>query len=341
MDDQKLLSTTLHEVGNEELDVDTGLLSYLRTELSEKIDYEIAPKPLTGGRDSRIYQYKLQGEQPSVLRILRPTRDADELLYLQTVYQTLSHHGITVPSIHSVCEDKSILGGSFAVMDLLSGTTLSTQEPETQAKVLGESMAKMHNSKVKPIVDELKESGMPDERFLAPALLKNFLNVLEKNYPWTSEHVSWLRKRVAVSGDELSIIHGDYHAGNLMFEEGSVTGVLDWEFFIADPAIDLAHITNLCLIFSRHFSKDIPLNFFEQYLGKILKTYSKTRPVNHERIRIYRVAELLKLLCFADKIPEQLQSPEAQRDCVEFIENATGIPLMFKRSATNLEIARP
>ena len=199
----------------------------------------------------------------------------------------------------------------------------------------------MHNSKVKPIVDELKESGMPDERFLAPALLKNFLNVLEKNYPWTSEHVSWLRKRVAVSGDELSIIHGDYHAGNLMFEEGSVTGVLDWEFFIADPAIDLAHITNLCLIFSRHFLKDIPLNFFEQYLGKILKTYSKTRPVNHERIRIYRVAELLKLLCFADKIPEQLQSPEAQRDYVEFIKNATGIPLMFKHSAENLEIARP
>ena len=59
MDDQKLLSTTLHEVGNEELDVDTGLLSYLRTELSENIDYDIAPKPLKGGKDSRIYQYKL------------------------------------------------------------------------------------------------------------------------------------------------------------------------------------------------------------------------------------------------------------------------------------------
>ena len=35
MNDQKLLSTTVHEVGNEELDVDAGLLSYLRTELSE------------------------------------------------------------------------------------------------------------------------------------------------------------------------------------------------------------------------------------------------------------------------------------------------------------------
>ena len=28
------------------------------------------------------------------------------------------------------------------------------------------------------------------------------------------------------------MVHGDYHPGNLMFEEGLVTRVLDWEFLL-------------------------------------------------------------------------------------------------------------
>ena len=337
MNDQELSNLTLHELDDQGFCVGTDLLTYLRSELPDKkIAYEIAPRPLVGGNDSRIYHYKLQGKQPRVLRILRPNREAGELLYLQSVYQTLSHHGMNVPLIHRVCEDKSVLGGCFAVMDLLPGKTLSVQEPEVQAQVLGESMANMHDKEVMSIVDELRESGIPDQHFLSPDLLKNWLDSLEKNYPWTSEHVGWLRERLPLSSGELSIVHGDYHPGNLIFEEGLVTGVLDWGFCVADPAMDLAHITNLCLLFMHHFFKDIPLEFCEQYLEKIFNAYSQIRPVNHDRIHVFRVLELLRLLCFADKIPEQLQSSEAQQGYVAFIEDATGLPLMFDSSPESI-----
>lgn len=315
--------------------IDTNFLSYLRSELSEEIAYEITPKPLSGGKDSLIYQYKLAGKEPRILRILRPTREASELLYLKTIYQTLSHHGLNVPLIHHVCEDKSVLGGSFAVMDLLPGKPLSAQKPETQTKILGESMAKMHALDVKPIIDELRQSGIRDEHFLSPTLLKNFLNILAKNYPWTLKHVDWLRERLPLAGGDLSIIHGDYHAGNLMFKQGSITGVLDWGFCIADPAIDLAHTTNVCLLFARHFSKDISPKFCEHYLEQILKTYRETRPVSDEQIKAFRVAELLRLLCFAESFPEQLQSPEAQQEYAAFIEEVTGLPLPFEHSTNN------
>ena len=66
------------------------------------------------------------------------------------------------PLIDRVCEDKSDLGGSFAVMGLLPGKTLSVQEPEVQAQVLGESMANMHDKEVMSVVDEVRDSGIPD-----------------------------------------------------------------------------------------------------------------------------------------------------------------------------------
>ena len=337
MDDTEISNQTTSEWGKENFDVSARFLSYLRSERTDTTTYEIAPTPLTGGIDSRIYQYKLEGKQSRVLRILPPTRDAKELFHLQTVYKTLSIHGINVPLIHSVCDDKSILGGCFAVMDLLPGSTLSAQEPEIQTNVIGKTMASMHDLEVNPIIDELKKSGIPEEHFLSPAVLKNQLNIFEENYPWTSEHVYWLRDRLPLAGGKLSIIHGDYHAGNLMFEDGMVTGVLDWSFLIADPAVDLAHIVNLCLLYAHHVIKDLNLDFLENYRVQVFKSYSKIMPVDNKLIKTFRVLELLKALCFADKIPEQFQSAQAQREFIDFIEGATGLPLEFEHSTDKIE----
>ena len=337
MDDTENSNQTISDWGKEDFDVSARFLSYLRSERTDIATYEIAPTPLAGGIDSRIYQYKLEGKQSRVLRILPPTRDAKELFHLQTVYKILSIYGINVPLIHSVCDDKSILGGCFAVMDLLSGSTLSAQEPGIQANVIGKTMASMHNLEVNLIIDELKESGIPEEHFLSPAVLENQLNVFEQNYPWMSEHIYWLRDRLPLAGGNLSIIHGDYHAGNLMFDDGLVTGVLDWSFLIADPAVDLAHIENLCLLYAHHVIKDVTMDFLENYRAQVLKSYSKIMPVDNELIKAFRVLELLKVLCFADKVPEQFQSAQAQREFIDFIEGATGLPLEFEHATGKIE----
>ena len=121
------------------------------------------------------------GRDPRVLRILRPTREAEELLYHQLVHQTLNQHGVRAPVIHHVCGDKSILGGVFAVMDLLPGEILFKQTPEIHAMVLGESMANMHTLDVQPVVDELRRAGIPDD-FLFPATLRG-LDFVEQTAP--------------------------------------------------------------------------------------------------------------------------------------------------------------
>ena len=82
--------------------------------------------------------------------------------------------------IRHVCGDKSVLGGVFAVMDLMPGEPLFEQKPEAFASVLGESMARMHELDVGPIVDLFRRAGVPDEMFLSPFLHQKALDFLKR-----------------------------------------------------------------------------------------------------------------------------------------------------------------
>ena len=69
--------------------VAADFLSYLQSGTSDRVAYEQEPTRLTGGADARLYRYKLIDQEPRVLRVLRPARQAEELMYLQLVHQML------------------------------------------------------------------------------------------------------------------------------------------------------------------------------------------------------------------------------------------------------------
>ena len=304
-------------------------LSYLQSEASDRVAYKVEPMRLTGGFDARLYRYKLIGQEPRVLRILRPEREVEELLRHQFVHQILNRQGLKTPVIHFVCGDKSVLGGVFAVMDFLSGQTVSQLDPELHAKTVGESMAAMHELDVRPIVDSFRRSGVPDEQFLSPAIDQAVLDFVEQKLPWASELIGWLRDHLPMDGQDLVVIHGDYHGGNLMFENGSVSGVLDWAFRISDPALDLAHTMNDYLVFVRQIDPSASPDFWEQFVDGVLKAYQSMRPLNHERIKAFRVLHLLGPLAAgaAGVGPEFMLEPESQREYLAFIERTTGFKL--------------
>ena len=304
-------------------------LSYLRSNLAEDAAYEVTPTRLTGGMDAQIYRYKLVGQDPRVLRILRPAREEEELLGQQFIHKVLNKHGVNTPVIHTVCSNRSILGGVFAIMDLLPGESLTAQTSEVQINILGESMAKLHELDVIPIIEELRRAGVGDELYLSPAVYQKYLDFANENLPWASELVDWLRDHLPLSEQDLSVIHGDYHAGNLIVDKGSLTGLLDWNFCIADPASDLANMMNNILIFVPQISVDIPLDQLEKGVTEVLKVYQAIRPINHERIKAFRVLHLLKILHFSTHYPtsspEFMRSPESQLDYAVFIEQTTGL----------------
>ena len=104
-------------------------------------------------------------------------------MYLQQVHQTLRQHGLKAPVMHHVCADKSVLGGVFAVMELVPGQTVFGLAPELHAKALGESMATMHELDVRPIVESFRQAGVPDERFWTLLFVKKHWVFLKKRLP--------------------------------------------------------------------------------------------------------------------------------------------------------------
>ena len=304
-------------------------LPYLQSEFEDPVAYEVEPTRLTGGFDARLYRYKLVGQEPRVLRILRPAREAEELLRHQFVHQMMNQQGLKTPVIHRVCGDKSVLGGVFAVMDLVPGQPLIEQKPELHAKVLGESMATMHELDVRPIIESFRRAGVPDELFLSPVVDQKSLDFCEQKIPWASSLIGWLRDHLPLDGQDLSVIHGDYHGNNLMFENGSVSGVLDWAFRISDPALDLANTMNDYLVFVRQIDLPGSPRFWEQIVHEALKAYQAIRPLNHERIKAFRVLHLLGALTAGAAAvgPEFMRKPESQREYLAFIEQTTGLKL--------------
>lgn len=304
-------------------------LSFLQSDSSDRVAYEVEPTRLTGGFDARMYRYKLIDQEPRVLRILRPERDVEELLYLQVVHRILNQQGLKTPVIHRVCGDQSVLGGVFAVMDLVPGQPLIEQKSEVCTSILGESMAAMHELDVRPIVEAIRRSGVPYERFLSPAIHQKGLDLAEQKIPWASDLIGWLRDRLPLDGENLAVIHGDYHGRNVMFDNGSVSGVLDWGFCISDPAMDLAHTTNLYLIVCPQVDPAFLPHVRDTTLDGILKAYQAIRPLNHERMTVFRVAHLFSFLAAgaAGVGPEFIRKPESQRDYLTFIEQTTGIRL--------------
>ena len=309
--------------------ITADFLSYLQSQSSECAAYEVEPSRLKGGNDARLYRYKIVGQSPRVLRVLRPARQAQELMYLKLVHQTLNQQGLNVPVIHHICADKSLLGGVFAVMDLVPGQTVFELTPELHAKVLGESMARMHQLDVKPIVESFRRAGVPDERFLSPVVHQKVLDFFEQKTPWAAELMVWLRDCLPLDGDELAVIHGDYHAGNVMFENGAVSGVLDWCFRISDPALDLASTMNIYLIFTRQIDPTVSPDVCEQFVDRVLEAYQAIRPLNHQRIKLFRVFHIFRVLALgvAGVGPEFLRKPSSQCEYLALIERTTGLTL--------------
>ena len=151
----------------------------------------------------------------------------------------------------------------------------------------------------------------------------------EEKTPWASDLVAWLRDHLPLDGENLSVIHGAYHGGNLMFENGSLSGVLDWSCCISDPAVDLAHTMNDYLVFIPQIECGMSSHLWEQIMDGVLQAYQAIRPLNHEHIKACRVFHLFGALTagLAGCGIEFMRKPESQRDYLSFIEQATGIRL--------------
>lgn len=168
------------------------------------------------------------------------------------VLQALSRTDVPVPKTVLLCEDESVLGVPFYIMERLEGRAFhdaalpELSPPERRAVYLSvaETMAKLHA--VDPQKIGLGDYGRPGNYFerQLSRWSKQWQESDGEPIPEIDVLVEWLPKHLPPDDGRVSIAHGDLRLGNFYFHptEPKAIAILDWELStLGHPLSDLAY----------------------------------------------------------------------------------------------------
>jgi aminoglycoside phosphotransferase (APT) family kinase protein len=152
-----------------------------------------------------------------------------------------------VPAMIALCEDHSIMGSDFYVMERVVGEIfrrdiaqeITAHDIEVMADSLINGLVQLH-AVDSSILDELNK-GQGYVARQVEGWSKRYRNALTDDVPDGEKVMAWLLANKPEDVDSC-IIHGDWRIDNVVFdlEHGRIAGVLDWELAtVGDPLMDL------------------------------------------------------------------------------------------------------
>ena len=152
-----------------------------------------------------------------------------------------------VPSMVALCEDLSVMGSDFYVMERVVGDIFRRDVPEgvTQADVsvmadsLINGLVQLHAVDASILAELNKGPGYVQRQ--VEGWSKRYRNALTDDVPNGEKVMAWLE---ANRPDDVAscVIHGDWRIDNVVFDLSAarIVGVLDWELAtVGDPLMDL------------------------------------------------------------------------------------------------------
>lgn len=159
---------------------------------------------------------------------------------LQSVYPL-------VPSMVALCDDQSVIGSDFYVMDRVIGDIFRRDIPES---VTAADVSVMADSLINGLVQlHAVDASILSELNKGPGYVqrqiegwsKRYRNALTDDVPNGEKVMAWLDANRPDDVDSC-VIHGDWRIDNVVFdlEQARIVGVLDWELAtVGDPLMDL------------------------------------------------------------------------------------------------------
>jgi len=160
--------------------------------------------------------------------------------------------GFPVPRPVALCEDESVIGAVFYVMELVEGRTLWDGTLPTIPKLdrrayyeaMVDTLAALHA--IEPQTVGLGDFGPPGNYFerQVQRWTKQYRASQTDDIPEVDKLIEWL-PRTLPAQTRTSIIHGDYRIDNLIYapDAPKVAAVLDWELTtIGDPLADFTYL---------------------------------------------------------------------------------------------------
>lgn len=167
------------------------------------------------------------------------------------VIKALEKTEVPVPKTVVLCEDPNILGTAFYVMERLQGRVfhdcaLPGLSPDQRREIyfgLAEAMARLHAVNPAQIgLDDFGRSGNYFERQIS-RWSRQYKESPGPRIAALDEVAEWLPQHLPADDGRVSIAHGDFRLGNMLFhpEKADVIGILDWELAtLGHPLADVA-----------------------------------------------------------------------------------------------------
>ena len=208
---------------------------------------------LTGGQSNPTFKIS-DGNFDYVLRkkpsgVLLPSAHAVDREY--RVMKALAATDVPVPQMLAYCDDESIIGTAFFIMEYLDGRVFADQSlPGLEASERQQIYEQMNHTisaihRLDYVSLGLETFGKPGNYF-ARQIARWSRQVREANIAIPdslNKLMDWLPEHIPAE-DETSLIHGDFRMDNLIFHKTDlrIIGVLDWELStLGNPLADFAY----------------------------------------------------------------------------------------------------
>ena len=210
-------------------------------------------RQFVGGQSNPTYHLRADGQEYVLRRKppgkLLPSAHAVDREY--RVISALHDTGVPVPRTYALCEDASVVGTPFFIMQHVPGRVLidprlpgvPVAERAHIYDAMNEVLARLHTVDWRAV--GLAEFGRPGNYFA------------RQIHRWTTQYraseteaiasmeslIAWLPDHIPAD-DTTTLVHGDYRLGNMIIHptEPRVVAVLDWELStLGHPLADLGY----------------------------------------------------------------------------------------------------
>jgi aminoglycoside phosphotransferase (APT) family kinase protein len=240
---------------SEQQKFDAGALeSYLRQHVPG-FDGDMAIEQFKGGQSNPTFKltangksYVLRTKPGPAAKLLASAHAIDREF---RVMDALSRAGFPAPHQYVLCNDESIIGRAFYLMEFIPGRVLWDQSlpgmsPEDRAAHYDEMnrvIAQLHSIDYAAI--GLESYGKPGNYFARQIdrWTKQYRASETEKIEAMDRLIEWLPQHIP-PGDETSIVHGDYRLDNMIFHptEPRILAVLDWELStLGHPLADFSY----------------------------------------------------------------------------------------------------
>ncbi|MEZ5649557.1 MAG: phosphotransferase [Burkholderiaceae bacterium] len=249
----------------------------------------VALERLSGGANMESWRLQAGGNRLVLRRAPSMAMAAQREFSLRDearLIRAVGAAGVMVPQIVVELQPDDGIGAGFVMRSIAGSadpvTILSVADPGTLLSEIAQALAAIHRVDVGAVGDV---PVMESAEALA-GLGKRFLDY-GGDRPVLALALHWLQANIPAPATP-RLVHGDFRLGNLMVDDGRLSGVLDWELaHIGDPVEDLAYACMTVWRFSRPDRPALGLGAIIDWLSAYETAGGD--PVDRKRFRFWLV----------------------------------------------------